>query len=81
MNLPAGPNSKSFVPPLREGARTAQRGARTAGAREDEDIALGIGRHSGDLAEIIVLGQFQRIGGGERNFRRGILSGSRQPNE
>ena len=63
----------------RKGARTAQRGARTAGPREDEDIALGVGRDSGDLAEIGVPGQFQRIGGGERNFRRAFWAAAGSP--
>jgi hypothetical protein len=40
----------------RESARTAQRGARTAGPCQDEDSALGVGRDSGDLAEIGVPG-------------------------
>ena len=35
-----------------------------AGARVDENIALGIRRHAGHFAEIDVVGKLQRVGGG-----------------
>src|SRR6185437_4270974 len=63
---------------LGESAGPSHRGAGMTGPLEDEDIALRIGRHSGNLAKVGVWGQLQNIGGGKRNFRRGALGGGRQ---
>ncbi len=47
----------------REGAASAERGGRIARPRVDEDVALGVGRHTDRFAEIEVVRQLQRIDG------------------
>ena len=47
---------------VRDGARRAERDRRVAGARVDEDVALGVGRHAGRFAQVDVVGQLQQIG-------------------
>ena len=55
---------------VREHARSARDRVGIAGARVDEDVALGIGRHAGRFAQVDVLGQLQQIRSRiERDFR------------
>src|SRR5438105_9922315 len=49
---------------MRERPRSADGDRRMAGARVDENIALGVGRHAGYFTQMDVGWEFQRVGRG-----------------